>query len=83
MMIYEKLKKAMREKRIKQQTVADTMGITKSFLSLIMSGQRRMTAADFLAICLVLDEDPAAYMACDELATVRIRAERGHGHGEA
>ena len=77
MMIYEQLKKAMREKRIKQQAVADTMGVTKSFLSLIMSGQRRMTAADFLAICLVLGEDPAHYFGCDELATVRIRAERG------
>lgn len=76
MRIHEKLMATLRTEKIKQQYVADKMGVTKSFLSHLLSGRRRMTAADFLAICMVLRENPADYMECDELAMVRIRLER-------
>ena len=79
MLIHEKLKKSMRRKKIKQQYVADKMGVTKFFLSRILSGDRRITASDFLAICMVLGEDPANYLTCDELATVQRRMKQEKG----
>ena len=82
MTIYEKLQKTMRAKRMKQLEVASKMGITKSRMSRMLSGERGLPAADFLAICMVLGEDPAAYMVCDELATVRLRLSRDGGEAD-
>lgn len=76
MMIFERLRRAIKENRIKQAVIADRMGVTPSYLSRILAGERRLTAADFLSVCLVLGEDPAEYMDCDELATTRLRVER-------
>lgn len=79
MTIYEKLRKTIRTKKMKQQEVANKMGITKSRLSRMLSGDRGLPAADFLAICLVLEQDPSVYLKCDELATVRLRLKREKG----
>ena len=76
MTIYEKLQKALRAKGIRQATAASRMGITRQRLCRMLSGDRGLPAADFLALCLVLGEDPGAYLFCDELATVRLRLER-------
>lgn len=84
MTIYEKLRKTLKEKKITQRQAARAMGVTTSRLCLMLSGDRGLPAADFLALCLVLGEDPVGYLSCDELATVRLRMEREEAeqHGQ-
>lgn len=55
-MIYEQVSQYVKDKGIKQSFICNKTGIEKNALSNILSGDRRMTADEFLLICNALDE---------------------------
>lgn len=54
-MVYEELAKYLEAKGIKQSFVSKKADIEKNALSNILSGDRRMTADEYVRICDALD----------------------------
>lgn len=58
MTIHEKLNNCINKKGLKQVFVSEKSGIPPDRLSKVLNGKRRLTADDFLRICIAIDEDP-------------------------
>lgn len=61
MAIHERLNNRINEKGLKQKFVSEKSGIPPDRLSKVLRGVRKMTADEFLKICVVIDEDPNTF----------------------
>ena len=52
------IRKTIEESGLKQKFIASKMGISEQILSQMLNGTRKITADDFLQLCIVLNTDP-------------------------
>ena len=71
MTINEKFRKLFKEDHGLQKVAAALAGMTEFQMSKVIHGKRRLTAEEFLKLCVVLKLDPNEFLECRELATVR------------
>lgn len=62
MKVYEKIKKYMDDNGIKQNYVAEKIGIAENTLSQKLTGKSKLYADEFVSIILVLGVDPNYFM---------------------
>ena len=60
--IYQKLRRYMNDQGISRKQVAISMKISESKLSLILSGQRRLTVDEYLNMCTALARPPQKFI---------------------
>lgn len=60
--IYQKLRRYMDDQGISRKQVAISMKISESKLSLILSGQRRLTVDEYLNMCTALALPPQKFI---------------------
>ncbi len=60
--IYQKLRRYMNDQGISRKQVAISMKISESKLSLILSGQRRLTVDEYLNMCTALALPPQKFI---------------------
>lgn len=65
-MIYEQVAKYLEEKGIKQSFVCKKTGIEKNALSNTLSGDRRMTAEEYVSICDALEVPYSLFASTDQ-----------------
>lgn len=65
----------LRQRKLRQRHIGKLAGLNEKQLSMIMHGTRRMTAEEFLKLCMAGGIDPAIFLLCDELDGVRVRLE--------
>lgn len=71
MTINEKFRKLFKEDHGLQKVAAALAGMTEFQMSKVIHGKRRLTAEEFMKLCVVLKLDPNEFLECSELATVR------------
>ena len=71
MTINEKMQKAFKENHGMQRAAGALIGLTEFQISKTLHGKRKLTAEEFLKLCVVLRLDPKEFMECQELATIR------------
>ena len=59
--IYQKIRRYMNEQDISRKQVAISMKISESKLSLILSGQRRLTVDEYLDMCTAMAVPPQKF----------------------
>lgn len=59
--IYQKIRRYMNEQDISRKQVAISMRISESKLSLILSGQRRLTVDEYLDMCTAMAVPPQKF----------------------
>lgn len=59
--IYQKIRRYMNEQDISRKQVAISMNISESKLSLILSGQRRLTVDEYLDMCTAMAVPPQKF----------------------
>lgn len=62
MLIYEKVRQYIDEQGMKQVTIAEKSGISRTTFNAIMNGRRTMYAEDLRAICLALNVSPEMFI---------------------
>lgn len=62
MCVYEKVRAYINENGLKQISVAQRAGISKSTFNAMMNGKRIMYADDLKAICLALNVSPELFI---------------------
>lgn len=62
MKMYEKLKKYMEDKGIKQNYISEKTLIPENTLSMIFNGKRKLSADEFEAIVLALNANPSVFI---------------------
>lgn len=62
MSVYEKVRRYIDDQGIKQVTVAEKAGLSKTTFNAIMNGKRTMYADDLRAICIALNVSPEMFI---------------------
>ena len=62
MELEKKLNQAIEEKGISVRSIATRAGIDEQVLYRCLRAEQRLKADEFLAICKVIDEDPAKFV---------------------
>lgn len=70
MKVYEKVRSYLVENKIKQVTIAEKSGISKSTFNAIMNGKRTLYADDLKAICIALDVSPEVFISIESTTNV-------------
>lgn len=74
MTIGERMNEELWSRKIRRRKLAPLLGIPEKKLSLSLHDHRKMSAAEFLGLCLLAGLDPAMFFSCDDLDGVRARA---------
>ncbi len=59
---YERINDFLQDQGIKQRALAEKIGVSDTVMSTMLSGIRKITADEYLAICVALDKDPNFFM---------------------
>lgn len=57
-MVYERVAREIRKRKITQKAVAEDIGMSQGKLSLTLSGKRKMSPEELFVFCRYLDCDP-------------------------
>ena len=62
MKVYQKISKYIEENGIKQKYISEKTGIQENVLSMILNGQRKLTADEFVEIIIALKTEPNIFI---------------------
>ncbi len=62
MKVYQKISKYIEEHGIKQKYISEKTGIQENVLSMILNGQRKLTADEFIEIIIALKVEPNIFI---------------------
>lgn len=60
--ICERVREYIIEKNLSQKIIAENMNISESRVSLMLTGKRRMTVDDYIAICKAISVPPTRFL---------------------
>jgi len=60
--ICERVRQYIVEKNLSQKIIAENMNTSESRVSLMLTGKRRMTVDDYLAICKAISVPPTRFL---------------------
>lgn len=62
--VNEQLKEIVEERGIRQTFLVNKTGMSSDAISRILNSNRKITAEEFLSLCIALDVDPRSFFPC-------------------
>ena len=62
MEIYERMKQYINDHHLKQSSIAEEIGLSRSIFSMMLNGERRVLATDLEKFCKAVEEPPEKFL---------------------